>query len=314
MIAKALASAVAIFVTFLSVVMGCAAQGEEVVAVITELKFNKGDIQIGRRGTAKTERPAILQSLYQGSTLQVFKDAVAMVLFTDSMRAVRVDENNSPFEIKPAAKTGQPIDRFKEVANSLLGKKSPPNLVPLTVRGKAPPTLLTPRQTKLLTPAVRFQWMGIEGQPSTIKVFGPGGMMWTLENVAVSQLDYPSSAPPLRPGDQYSWSVEQTGVTTEKTSFTLAFPDESRAVQEQLAELGRGDTLPRTTLAVVKGSFLISRGLYHDAREILLEAARADPEEPTLHFLLGEVYEKTGIRSLAQEEYRQSQLVGRRKP
>jgi hypothetical protein len=48
MIAKASASAIAIFVTLLSVGMVCAAQGEEVVAVITELKFNKGDIQIGR--------------------------------------------------------------------------------------------------------------------------------------------------------------------------------------------------------------------------------------------------------------------------
>ena len=314
MIAKALASAIAISVTLLSVVVVCAVQGEEVVAVITELKFNKGDIQIRRPGTAKTERPAILQSLYQGSTLQVFKDATAMILFTDSMRTVRVEENNSPFEIKPAAKTGQAADRFKDVANSVLGKKSAPNLVPLTVRGKSRPTLLTPRQTKLLGPTPRFEWMGIEGQPSTIKVFGPRGIVWTLENVAVSQLDYPSSAPALQPGEQYSWSLEQTGVATDKTTFTLVFPDESRAVQEQLTELGRGDTLPRTTLAVVKGSFLISRGLYHDAREILLEAARADPQEPTLHFLLGEVYEKTGIRNLAQEEYSQARLLGTKKP
>lgn len=178
MIAKA--RAIAIFLTILSVVMVCAAQGEEVVAVITELKFNKGDIQIRRPGTAKTERPAILQSLYQGSTLQVFQDAAAMVLFTDSLRTVRVDENNSPFEIKPAAKTGETAGRFREVANSLLGKKSPPNLVPLTVRAfESRPTLVTPRQTKLLTPAPRFQWMGIEGQLSTIKVFGPGGMIWS---------------------------------------------------------------------------------------------------------------------------------------
>jgi hypothetical protein len=314
MIAKASASAIAIFVTLLSVGMVCAAQGEEVVAVITELKFNKGDIQIGRRGTAKSERPAILQSLYHGSTLQVFKDATAIILFTDSMRTVRIDENNSPFEIKPAAKTGPPANRFKDVANSLLGKKSPPNLVPLIVRGKSPPTLLTPRQTKLMTPAPHFHWMGIEGQLSTIKVFGANGMVWSLENVAVTQVDYPSAAPALRPGGQYSWSVEQTGVTTEKTTFTLLFPNESREVREQLAEVGRADTLSGTTLAVVKGSFLISKGLYHDAREILLEAARADPEEPTLHFLLGEVYEKTGIRSLAQEEYSQARMLGTKKP
>lgn len=314
MIAKALAGAVSIFLLHLWIVRYCAAQSEEVIAVITELKFNSGEIQIGRAGTAKTERPAILQSLYHGSSVQVSKDAVATILFIDGMRIVKADQNNSPFKIKAAAKTAQGSSRFKEVANSLLGKKSPSNLVPLTVRGKSPGLIiLSPRETKLLTSIPRFQWMGMEGQTSTIKVFDPGGMIWNLENVAVLQLDYPPSAPGLQPGGQYSWSVEKRAGPTETARFTLLTTDESRALNAQLREIGRDGSLSRTTLAVVKGSFFISRGLYYDAREILLEAAKADPEEPTLHFLIGELYEKTGVISLAQEEYRQSQLVGRRK-
>jgi hypothetical protein len=315
MIAKAVRNATAVFLSILSSVTVCAAQGEEVIAVITELKLNKGDIQITHPGRSTAERPAILQSLYHGSRLHVSKNAVATILFTDGMRTVTVDENNSPFEIKSAAKSAHGHGRFKDVANTLLGKKSPPDLVPLTVRGKSRgPTLLTPRETKLLTPTPRFQWVDMEEQPRTIKVFGPSAMLWSLENVAATQLDYPSSAPALRPGDQYSWSVEERGGPAEWATFTLLSPEESQAIQDQLAEIGSSDTVSETTVAVVKGSFLISRELYYDAREILLEAAIADPEEPTLHFLLGEVYENTGIKHLAQEEYSQAQLLGTKEP
>lgn len=72
--------------------------------------------------------------------------------------------------------------------------------------------------------------------------------------------------------------------------------------------------MSKTTSAILKGSFLISRELFYDAREILLEAAKADPDEPTLHFLLGEVYEKTGLKSLAQEEYGEAQLLSTKRP
>ncbi len=288
-----------------------AAPSEDVVAVITEIKLNQGDIQITHPGKTP-ERAAVLQSLYAGSRVQVSRGAAATVVFTDGSRAVTIDEKNSPFEIKPAARTA---GRLKEAAGTLVGKKSPSNFVALAVRGKSRgPTLLAPRETKLLTAAPRFQWIGMEGQPSAVRVSGAAGVIWSAENVVETQIVYPASAPALQPGAAYSWSAERRGVTAENASFALLGAADARAVKERLAEIDAADGVSRTTRAVLKGSFLLSRELYYDARETLLEAAKNDPQEPTLYFLLGEVYDKTGLKNLAQEAYSEAELLTERKP
>jgi len=287
------------------------AQSEDVVAVITEIKFNKGDIQVAHPGKT-AERAAVLQSLYTGSKVQVSNGATATVVLTDGSRAVTVDEKNSPFEIKTTAKTA---GRLKEAAGTLVGKKSSSNFVALAVRGKTRgPTLLAPRETKLLTATPRFQWVGMEGQPSAVKVSGAEGVIWSVENVADTQIVYPASAPALQSGVSYSWSAERRGVTAEKAVFSFLGAEESRAIKTRLTEIDASDGVSKTTLAILKGSFLISKELYYDARETLLEAAKSDPQEPTLYFLLGEVYEKTGLKNLAQEAYSEAELLTERKP
>lgn len=292
-----------------------AAQSDEVIAVITELKFNRGDIQITAPGKTSAEKPGVLQSLYNGSKVLVSKDATAMVLFTDGSNTVKVDDKNSPYEVKRAAKSGQAAGKLKETANLLVGKSSAPNFVALAVRGKLRgPTLLSPRDGKLLTATPTFQWMGMESEPSTVKVHGPQGVIWSAENLATTQIAYPSSAPALKPGESYSWSVERRGAAVEKTSFRLGSFDDNRTLQEQLAAIDANTALPKTTAAILKGNLLVARAYFYDAREILLSAAKADPDEPTLHFLLGEVYDKTGLRNLAQEEFSEAQLLSTKKP
>ncbi|TMA11461.1 MAG: hypothetical protein E6J89_07620 [Deltaproteobacteria bacterium] len=59
---------------------------------------------------------------------------------------------------------------------------------------------------------------------------------------------------------------------------------------------------------------LLSRELYYEAREILSDAVNSDPDEPTLHFLLGEVYEKTGLKSLAEDEYSEAEFLSKKRP
>jgi Tfp pilus assembly protein PilF len=58
----------------------------------------------------------------------------------------------------------------------------------------------------------------------------------------------------------------------------------------------------------------MSKDLFHDARETLTEAIAADSDEPTLHFLLGEIYEKTGLKSLAGAEYGEAEFLSKNKP
>ena len=291
------------------------AEAQDAVAVITEIKLNRGDVQIRLPGKKASERPAPLQSLYAGTQIQASKDAKAVVLFTEGMKTVTVDEKNSPFEVKTAdAKGAQAGGGVREVANALMGKKKPPTYVALAVRGGSkPPVLVSPRNTKLMTDSPTLQWMGMEKQPGTVRVYGPEGLLWSAENIALTQIKYPGSAPRLKPGVEYTWLIEKKGFSVEKVRFQILAPAEVKAVQEKLAPLQNATGMPKTTLAVLKSGLLTFHQLYYDAREILADAVSDDPDEPTLHFLLAEVYEKTGLKDLASEEYGESDFLLKQK-
>lgn len=289
------------------------AQSQEAVAVVTELKFNRGDIQIKVPGKKAPEKPAPLQSLYAGTQIVATKDATAVILFTEGMKTVAIDEKNSPFDVKATEGKGSPSGAgMRQMASLLLGKKKPPTYIPLAVRGgKHSPTLIAPRETKVMTDLPTFKWMGMEMQTGTLRLDGPDGLLWIAENIALTQIKYPSSAPRLKPGVEYSWSIDKKGFPAEKARFRILTPEEAKPIQEQLKLLEGASGVFKTTLAILKASLFVSHGLYYEAREILAEAVNADPDEPTVHLLLGETYEKSGLKSLALEEYGEAQFLSR---
>jgi hypothetical protein len=306
-----------LFVFFADVTLiGVRAQAQEAVAVITEIKLNRGDVQIRFPGKKAWEKPGLLQSVYAGTQIQAFKDATAVVLFTEGTKTVTVNERNSPFEVKADETKGvQRGGGVKEVANMLMGKKKPATYVALAVRGgKHPPVVVSPRNTKLMTDSPTLQWMGMERQPGTVKLYGPEGLQWSAENIALTQIKYPSSAPRLKAGVEYSWVIEKKGFPPEKAPFKLLTPEEAQTVKEKMASLNAPEGLSKTTVSILKSTLLVSQELFHEAREILMEAVNADPDEPTLHFLLGEVYEKTGLKNLAMDEYSEAEFLAKKRP
>jgi hypothetical protein len=288
---------------------------QDAVAVITELKFNRGDIQLRASAGAAPAKPAVLQSLYAGNVIQTSGDAVAVVFFTDGSRTVAVDEKNPSFEIKAGqSKSSAAGSKVREVAGLLLGKKKPPTYVALSVRGKPqPPTLLSPRNTKLSNDAPTFQWMGMDQQPGSVKVFGPQGMIWSADNINLTRIAYPASAPRLQKDVEYTWVIEKKGFSVNRVSFKLMAPGEIAAIKERVTELAGLSAASKTTLAVLKANLLMSRELFHDAREVLTEAIGADADEPTLHFVLAELYDKVGLKNLAGEEYNEAEFLAKAK-
>jgi hypothetical protein len=288
-------------------------QAQEAVGVITEIKLNRGDVQIRLPGK-NWQKPAPLQSLYAGTQIQATKDARAVILYTEGMKTATVEERNSPFEIKAADAKGAAGGGAKAVAGALMGKKKPPSYVPLAVRGgKHPPVLLAPRNTKVMSDAPTFQWMGMERQPGSVRVYGPEGVLWSAENISLTQIKYPASAPRLKPGVEYTWAIEKKGAPAEKVRFQVLAPAEAKTVEAELAAIQKSSGVPRTTAAILKAGLLTSRELYYDARDVLAEAVKADPDEPTLHFLMAEVYEKTGLKDMAAEEYSESDFLLKQK-
>lgn len=71
---------------------------------------------------------------------------------------------------------------------------------------------------------------------------------------------------------------------------------------------------PRNTVILMRAGFLFEQGLYAEARQELLAAIAADPDEPSLHLLLGHVYERTGLRELAAEEFDEADFLSTRTP
>lgn len=288
---------------------------QDAVAVITELKFNRGDIQLRASASAAPAKPAVLQSLYAGNVVQTTNDAVAVIFFTDGSRTVTVDEKSPNFEVRASTAAASAAgSRVKEVANLLVGKKKPPTYVALSVRGKAqPPTQLSPRNSKLLNEIPTFHWMGMDQQPGTVKVFGPEGVIWSAENINLTKIAYPATAPRLQPDVEYAWAIEKKGVAPSRTTFKLLGAADAQAVKERLAELSAMGGASKTTLAVLKANLLMSKDLYHDAREILTEAVAADSDEPTLHFVLGELYDRIGLKTLATEEFNEAEYLAKAK-
>jgi hypothetical protein len=156
--------------------------------------------------------------------------------------------------------------------------------------------------------------MGMDRQPGTIKVYGPEGLVWSAENIALTQIKYPSSAPRFKPGIEYSWVIEKKGFPPEKAPFKLLTEAESQAIREKAASLSAAEGLSKTTQSILKAGLFVSEDLFHEAREVLIEAIQSDPDEPTLHFMLGEVYAKTGLNGLAQDEYSEAEFLTKKKP
>ena len=185
--------------------------------------------------------------------------------------------------------------------------RKPPTYVALSVRGKArPPTLLSPRNSTIRSDSLTFHWMGTDQQPVTVKIFGPQGEIWSAENINLTKIAYPATASRLLADVEYGWSIEKKGVAASKTTFKLLGGLQAQAVKERLAELGTMHGASKTTLAVLRANLLMSKELFHEARDILLEAISADSDEPTLHFVLGELYDKT-------EEYNESEYLAKAK-
>ena len=56
----------------------------------------------------------------------------------------------------------------------------------------------------------------------------------------------------------------------------------------------------------MRASVLFKERLYADARRELVAAVGSSPDEPTLHLVLGHIYDRTGLWSLASSEFDQA--------
>ncbi len=290
------------------------------VAVLTEIRAGKGEVRVRRAGTADWIAPQPLLALRPEDQVRVTEDGRAVLAFTGGGTQT-VSAGNSPFTVQApradstAARAG---GLLKGVTQFLLGQQKEPTYQALSVRGGPgePPQVLGPRDTRVMPGPVTFEWTGPRAGPYRIRLSGPQGPVWELGDLARQPIDYPASAPPLEPASRYSWTLEAPGQPVQRAEFeTLSAADAAR-VRAGLANLEPSVLAgyPPGTVVVLRVAYLVQAGLYAEARRELLAGIAADRDEATLHVLLAQVYEHTGLGALAAQEFDEAQFLATRNP
>jgi hypothetical protein len=297
------------------------ARAADPVAVLTELRVERGQVQVKRAGESQWAVPQPLLALRPGDQLRAVGEGRAVLVFTGGRGVQSVSASNSPFTVEAPASGGS-SEKLRgvlgSVADFLVGKQKDLNYLPLSVRAVRPPRVLplSPRDTRLLSAPVVFEWSGPEGLRYRIQVSGPQGLLWEGANLPRKPLTYPASAPTLSPGVRYSWQVQAAGQPAQRTEFEILAPDDAARAREAM-DLITPAALPgssRSSVAVMRAGWLFQQQLYADSRRELIAALAVDPDEPTLHVLLGQVYERIGLGEMATREFIEARDLSSRRP
>jgi hypothetical protein len=306
----------------LVVALAALASAADPIGVLTEIRAERGRVEVKRAGESEWKPAQPLLALRPGDQLRASGEARTSLVFTGGRGAQAVSAANSPFTVQAPAAAGA-SDKVRGlvsgVTDFLAGKQKDLAYLPLSVRSVRPPRVaqLEPRQTKLLPGAVTFEWSGSGTLHYKIRVgvLGQQGILWEQANLPRKPVVYPASAPPLEPGVRYFWQLETEGQPMQQAEFEILPAAEAARVRESLDILVPASLpgYPPSSVALMRAGYVLRDGLYADARRELLTALAADPDEPTLHLMLGQVYDTIGLGELAQREFIEARdLSGRR--
>jgi hypothetical protein len=294
-----------------------AGQARETAGVITELKIGKGKLEVKAPGGEW--RPAgPLQALRAGDTVRATDNASLVILMSAGRGTIRVDAKNSPFVVGPGQSDASKAQKVQALMSGSLGflsatTKEPPTAVLSTRATARPPEVLTPRNGPALPDALAFEWLGSQFSRYTVRVLGPAEVVLERKGVVGARFSYPADAPALKPGVPYRFQVEALGHPPYEAWFEIVEPARAAAVRQELRQLedGLGPGVSPSSLAAVKAGALAAAGLLHDARLTVLSALARDPDEATLHLVLGNLYLRTGLPQLAAESLDEAQFLVR---
>ena len=282
----------------------------DAVGVLTEIRAEHGQVEVKRAGETQWTAAQPLLALRPGDQLRATGEARAALVFTGGRGAQAVSAGNSPFTVQPpaAAAAGDKVKGLVgSVTDFLSGKQKDLAYLPLSVRSVRPPRLvqLQPRSTKLLPGPVTFEWSGSDTLRYKVRVLGPKGVLWEQGELPRKPVAYPSSAPALEPGVRYTWQLETAGEPMQQVEFEILPASEAHRVHEALDSLVAASLpgYPPSSIALIRAGYVLRDGLYVEGRRELLAALAKDPDEPTLHFLLGQLYDTIGLGELAQREF-----------
>jgi hypothetical protein len=285
--------------------------------MITEIHLGEGRADV-RSAETEIWRPATpLLTLRAGDTVTTTQDAWVVIVLTGGRGSVRVDEANAPFSVSATLVDRGPLNKGLKILEASLNFLSTTRDLPLgtlgTRGGMKPPAILSPRNGQVLPESLIFEWRGSRSSPVTVRIVGPGGLVFERANLAATRFEYPRSAPPLVAGVRYRFQLlPSSAARPQEVWFELVNPVDAQAIRGELHDLDEalaGTPPPPPTLAELRAGVLASHGLVHDARLGLTEEIARHPDEPTLHFLLGDLYMRQGLPEEATESFTEARML-----
>ncbi len=290
-------------------------QGGESAGMITELKVDRGRVEVRPTGAQEWRRAGPLLALRAGDTVRATDQASAVILLSGGRGSVRVTAANSPYVVPPLQAGESKAQKAMSLLESSLRflsatAKEEPRATLSTRGGPRPPVILSPRNGPVLPDSLTVEWLGSSFARYTVRITGPQGLVLEKKDLTGSRFDYPSDAPPLTPGVRYAVEVIAGSHPPQKAWFEVLEAGRAQAIRRDLKELEMlAPNVSPNTLVALRAGYLASSGLLHDARLTVIAALSKDPDEPTLHLLLGKLYEKSGLPQQAAEEFDEARFL-----
>lgn len=291
-------------------------QGGESVGMITEIKVGRGRVEVKPAGSPDWRVAGPFLALRAGDTVRATENASVVVLLTGGRGTVKVDAARSPLVVTAGPPGAGKIEKARTLVEGSLGfltasAKQPPKAVLATRAVGRPPVILTPRDGLVLPGPLAFEWLGSQFSRYTVRITGPSGVVLEKKGVIGARFDYPPDAPALAPGVRYTLEVLSPNHPPQATRFEVTDADRARRLRQSLTdtEEALGPAVSPNTLPAVRAGILAGEGLIHDARLAVLAALAKDPDEPTLHTLLGNLYLKAGLPEQAAESLDEAQFL-----
>jgi hypothetical protein len=294
------------------------AQARDIAGVITELKPAHGAVEVQAAGATEWRPVAPLQALRAGDTVRATADASAVVLLAGGRGSVMIETATSPFSVPGLPAGESAMRKGAELLRKSLGLLSTtrpdPTYVKMGMRGvRRPPVILSPRNGPILPGELHIEWSGIPDRRYTVTIIDPGGVQVRRVSLQGPALTLRAVTPVLSPGTRYRVQVTTGDLSPEVAWFEILDGTGAEAVRLDLAELEQaaGPNVSKSTLAVLKAEALAEQNLLSDARHTVLAALKSDPDEPSLHLVLGSLYKRMGLIDQAAESFEEAALLSR---
>lgn len=305
----------AVVVAALSVATSLHAQTRDVGAMVTEIKAGRGRIEVRGPGAPEWRPAGPLLALKAGDSLRATEDATAVVVLAGRRGSVQVDAARSPFVV-PAAPAESRLQKAYLLLEGGLGflgstpRETPRPVLSTRSLGR-PPVILSPRAGPVMADTLAFEWQGYQFARYTIRVVAGSAVVLERSGLTGSRLAYPADAPALVPGTAYTLQLFSGQTRVDEVGFEVVDRQRADDLRRDLREVEQalGPDLPASSRAVMQAGVLASRGFLHDARRVVVTALATDPDQPSLHALLGDLYARTGLPREADEAHEQARSL-----